>query len=277
MHINPRSRSRGNAATACAERRHFARRHAALAVLAADIDLDADVQRRPVHIALRRQALGDLQAVWTSPNCSPSRQEQGLRPAPVVRPAADDPRRRRHARINLPPLEHKDVHGMVYDIMNDKQRKDLRGILECDFSFEIPKLARFRVNAFNQNRGAGAVFRTIPSTILTLEELNAPKIFKDLSMQPRGLVLVTGPTGSGKSTTLAAMINHVQRERVRPHPHRRGPDRVRARSQALPDQPARGAPRHARLQRTRCARRCARTRTSSWSARCATSRRSASR
>jgi len=112
-------------------------------------------------------------------------------------------------RINVPPLEHKDVHGMVYDIMNDSQRKVYEETLECDFSFEIPNLARFRVNAFNQNRGAGAVFRTIPSKVLTLEELNAPRIFGEIANQPRGLVLVTGPTGSGKSTTLAAMVNHV--------------------------------------------------------------------
>ncbi|MGZ5080022.1 MAG: type IV pilus twitching motility protein PilT [Usitatibacter sp.] len=112
-------------------------------------------------------------------------------------------------RINVPPLEHKDVHGMVYDIMNDSQRKIYEETLEVDFSFEIPNLARFRVNAFNQNRGAGAVFRTSPSKVLTLEELNAPKIFKEISHQPRGLVLVTGPTGSGKSTTLAAMVNDV--------------------------------------------------------------------
>ncbi|HPT50135.1 MAG TPA: type IV pilus twitching motility protein PilT [Accumulibacter sp.] len=112
-------------------------------------------------------------------------------------------------RINLPAMEHKDVHGMVYDIMNDSQRKHYEDVLECDFSFEIPNLARFRVNAFVQNRGAGAVFRTIPSKVLSLEELNCPKIFKDISEYPRGIVLVTGPTGSGKSTTLAAMINHV--------------------------------------------------------------------
>ncbi len=111
-------------------------------------------------------------------------------------------------RINVPPLEHKTVHDLVYDIMNDKQRKDYEEFLETDFSFEIPGLARFRVNAFNQNRGAGAVFRTIPSKILTLEELNCPHIFKDISDYPRGVVLVTGPTGSGKSTTLAAMVNH---------------------------------------------------------------------
>jgi twitching motility protein PilT len=112
-------------------------------------------------------------------------------------------------RINLPPLEHKDVHGMIYDIMNDGQRKAYEESLECDFSFAIPGLARFRVNAFNQDRGAAAVLRTIPSKILSLEQLNAPKIFGDLALKPRGLVLVTGPTGSGKSTTLAGMVNHL--------------------------------------------------------------------
>jgi len=112
-------------------------------------------------------------------------------------------------RINLPALEHKDVHAMVYDIMNDGQRKFYEENLECDFSFAIPNLARFRVNAFVQHRGAGAVFRTIPSKVLTLEELNCPRVFVDISCQPRGVVLVTGPTGSGKSTTLAAMINHI--------------------------------------------------------------------
>jgi twitching motility protein PilT len=112
-------------------------------------------------------------------------------------------------RINVDPLDHKQVHGMVYDIMNDTQRKTYEEFLEVDFSFEIDGLARFRVNAFNQNRGAGAVFRTIPSKILTLEQLNAPKILGDLALKPRGMVLVTGPTGSGKSTTLAAMINFL--------------------------------------------------------------------
>ena len=111
-------------------------------------------------------------------------------------------------RINLPPLDHKQVHDMVYDIMNDKQRKAFDEFLETDFSFEIPGLARFRVNAFNQARGAGAVFRTIPSKILSLDDLKAPPIFKDLADTPRGLILVTGPTGSGKSTTLAAMVDH---------------------------------------------------------------------
>jgi len=112
-------------------------------------------------------------------------------------------------KVNVPALDHKTVHGLVYDIMNDKQRKDYEEFLETDFSFEIPDLARFRVNAFNHNRGAGAVFRTIPSDILSLEDLGTPQIFKDISDTPRGLVLVTGPTGSGKSTTLAAMIDYI--------------------------------------------------------------------
>ncbi|MXS81228.1 type IV pilus twitching motility protein PilT [Nitrosomonas sp. GH22] len=112
-------------------------------------------------------------------------------------------------RINLPALEHKDVHDMVYDIMNDSQRKAYEEHLECDFSFAISGLARFRVNAFNTQRGAASVLRTIPSKVLTLEELKAPKIFAEIAQQPRGVVLVTGPTGSGKSTTLAAMINDI--------------------------------------------------------------------
>ncbi|MEJ2403892.1 MAG: type IV pilus twitching motility protein PilT [Candidatus Thiodiazotropha sp.] len=111
-------------------------------------------------------------------------------------------------RINVPALEHKVVHALVYDIMNDKQRKDFEEFLENDFSFEIPGLARFRVNAFNQARGASAVFRTIPSKVLTLDDLGCPPIFKEIVDVPRGLVLVTGPTGSGKSTTLAAMMDY---------------------------------------------------------------------
>ena len=112
-------------------------------------------------------------------------------------------------RINMPALTHKEVHSMVYDIMNDGQRKFYEENLECDFSFAIPNLARFRVNAFVQQRGAGAVFLTIPSKVLSLDDLKAPKVFVEIANQPRGVVLVTGPTGSGKSTTLAAMINHI--------------------------------------------------------------------
>jgi len=112
-------------------------------------------------------------------------------------------------RINIPALDHKEVHALIYDIMNDKQRKDFEEFFETDFSFALPGVARFRVNAFNQDRGAAAVFRTIPSEILSLEDLKAPKFFEELCKKPRGMVLVTGPTGSGKSTTLAAMVNYI--------------------------------------------------------------------
>ncbi len=98
---------------------------------------------------------------------------------------------------------------MLYDIMNDSQQKNFEEFLEHDFSFELPNIARFRVNVFNQQRGPSAAFRTIPNKVLTLEHLNTPSSFADISLRPRGLVLVTGPTGSGKSTTLAAMVDHV--------------------------------------------------------------------
>ena len=110
---------------------------------------------------------------------------------------------------DMPPLDVSTIHNLVYDIMNDFQRKEFEETLECDFSFEVKGLARFRVNVFNQNRGMAVVFRTIPSKVLTLEELHCPDVFKKIASYPRGLVLVTGPTGSGKSTTLAAMVDYV--------------------------------------------------------------------
>lgn len=116
-------------------------------------------------------------------------------------------------RVNIPDLAHKEVHALIYDIMNDKQRRDYEEFLETDFSFELTGVARFRVNAFNQNRGAAAVFRAIPSEILSLDQLGAPPFFKEITLQSRGLILVTGPTGSGKSTTLAAMVDHINRMR----------------------------------------------------------------
>ena len=144
--------------------------------------------------------IGELLAFGVKNGCSDLHLSAGL--PPMIRVDGDV------RRINVPSMDHTEVHDLVYDIMDDKQRKDYEEFLECDFSFEIPGLARFRVNAFNQQRGSGAVFRTIPSEILTLEDLNAPKIFKEISEIPRGVVLVTGPTGSGKSTTLAGMVNH---------------------------------------------------------------------
>ena len=112
-------------------------------------------------------------------------------------------------KINLPEMDHREVQRLVYDIMNDRQRKELEENLEVDFSFELPGLARFRVNAYQQARGAAAVFRVIPSEVMSLEQLGGPDIFRRIAEYPRGLVLVTGPTGSGKSTTLAAMVNHI--------------------------------------------------------------------
>ena len=116
-------------------------------------------------------------------------------------------------RINVPEMDQKEVHSLIYEIMNDKQRKDYEEFLETDFSFEIPNLARFRVNAFMQNRGSAAVFRTIPSQVLAMDQLGMGDIFRKISNVPRGLVVVTGPTGSGKSTTLAAMVDYINETR----------------------------------------------------------------
>ena len=120
-------------------------------------------------------------------------------------------------RINLPAMEHKDVHSMLYDIMNDGQRKFYEENLECDFSFAIPNLARFRVNAFVQNRGAGAVMRTIPSKILSLAELKCPKSFEQIADQRRG---------AGHRSDRLRQIHHArgdgepqERDRGRPYPH----------------------------------------------------------
>ena len=116
-------------------------------------------------------------------------------------------------RLNVPAMEDREVRKLIYDIMADRQRRDYEEFFETDFSFEVPGVSRFRVNVFNHARGAGAVFRTIPADVLTLEELGLGTAFRELSMLPRGLVLVTGPTGSGKSTTLAAMIDYINSNR----------------------------------------------------------------
>ena len=181
-------------------------------------------------------------------------------------------------RINLPPMEHEDVHAMVYDIMSDAQRKIYEEILECDFSFAVPNLARFRVNAFNQQRGAAAAFRTIPSQGAVARGAERAQGLRRAHQPPaRPDPRAPGPTGLGQVDDAGGDGQPRQRERVRPHPHDRGPDRVPARVEEVPDQPARGRAAHAVVRRTRCARRCARTPTTSWSAKCATWRRSASR
>lgn len=116
-------------------------------------------------------------------------------------------------RLNVPAMDNSEVRRLIYDIMNDQQRRDYEEHLETDFSFDVPGVARFRVNAFNQARGAGAVFRTIPNEVLSMQALGLGEVFERLAMLPRGLVLVTGPTGSGKSTTLAAMIDYINDHR----------------------------------------------------------------
>ncbi len=112
-------------------------------------------------------------------------------------------------RLEQAPLEPSQIQALVQGIMTESQKKVLTERLEIDFSFEIPHMARFRVNVFYQSRGMAAVFRTIPAEVQTLEALGAPPIFKEIAEASRGIILVTGPTGTGKSTTQAAMLNYV--------------------------------------------------------------------
>ena len=112
-------------------------------------------------------------------------------------------------RLDLPELAAEDAHASIYDILNDEQKRMFEAEQDIDFAFEIKNLSRFRANVFRQQRGEGAVFRLVPNQVKTLDELAMPKVLKDLASREKGLVLVTGPTGSGKSTTLAAMIDYV--------------------------------------------------------------------
>lgn len=116
-------------------------------------------------------------------------------------------------KINLPELDIKTVHSLLYDIMTDNQRKMYEENWEADFSFEVPNLSRFRVNVFTQERGPAGVFRAIPSKVATIEQLGLPSVCESILDRRNGLVLVTGPTGSGKSTTLAAMIDKINNTR----------------------------------------------------------------
>lgn len=109
----------------------------------------------------------------------------------------------------LPVMERDEVHKLIYDILTDDQRKRIERDHELDFALEFGDEVRFRANVYVNRRGDGAVFRVIPTKIKTLDELKMPAVLKDLCHMPRGLILVTGPTGSGKSTTLAAMVDYI--------------------------------------------------------------------
>jgi twitching motility protein PilT len=112
-------------------------------------------------------------------------------------------------RVKYPPLENDALKAMLYEIAPEHKVKEFEETGDIDFAYEIPGLARYRANFFQQKYGMGAVFREIPSKILTCDELMLPKVIKRLATLPRGLVLVTGPTGSGKSTTLAAIVHEA--------------------------------------------------------------------
>jgi twitching motility protein PilT len=115
-------------------------------------------------------------------------------------------------KLKLPALTSEQTHAMIYDIMGDSQRRVFEERSDVDFAMQLGEIARFRVNVFRQQRGVGAVFRKIPAAVLTLKDLGMPPILSDLVRREKGLILVTGPTGSGKSTTLAAMIDQINDE-----------------------------------------------------------------
>ncbi len=176
------------------------------------------------------------------------------------------PRVRVHGRLrplDMPPLSAADTKSLAYSVLTDAQKHRFEENLELDFSFGLKNLARFRGNVFNQRGAVGAVFRTIPWEIKGFDALGLPRGSKSMCDKPRGLVLVTGPTGSGKSTTLAAMLDKINSRTRRAHDHDRGSDRIFAQSQKVPGQPARSSRRHALFREfiaccvARRSRRCA--------------------
>ncbi len=150
-------------------------------------------------------------------------------------------------RLEFPELSPADTKQLAYSVLTDAQKKRFEETLELDFSFGIKGMARFRCNMFNQRGAVAAVYRLIPERIRTFDELGLPKVLATLADRPRGMVLVTGPTGSGKSTTLAAMIDKINTRAEGAHPHHRGSDRVHPPAQGVSGQPARSAQRHAEL------------------------------
>jgi len=155
------------------------------------------------HHAERYMDITQLLAFTVKNNASDLHLSAGL--PPMIRVDGDI------HRINMPDIDNKQMAELIYSTMNDQQRRDYESDLEVDFSYSVPGLARFRVNAFHHHRGLGGAFRVIPSEIRTLDELEAPAVFKEIVEVPRGLILVTGPTGAGKSTTLAAMIDYLNK------------------------------------------------------------------
>ena len=180
-------------------------------------------------------------------------------------------------RLPLPEMTPSETKQLVYSVLTDSQKKRFEETMELDFSFGIRGLARFRCNVFNQRGAVSAVYRLIPEKIRAFGELGLPPVLANLADRPRGLVLVTGPTGCGKSTTLAAMIDKINTERNAHILTIEDPIEYIHAQQELPGQPARGAQRHRRASARRCAPPCARIPTSSSSARCATSRPSSRR
>ena len=183
-------------------------------------------------------------------------------------------REARRRRPTSPTLDPETTRQAIYSILTSEQQKQLELDRQIDFAYSLPGIARFRVNAFFQRGSVGAAFRLVPGEIRTLEELGLPPVLHTLAEKPRGLVLVTGPTGSGKSTTLAAIVDEINRHALRPHPHDRGSDRVPPPPQEVHRQPARDRHRRDGRSPKACAPRSARIPTSCSSARCATSRRS---
>ena len=158
----------------------------------------------------------------------------------------------------MEPLDADTTQALLYRILSTEQQKRLELDRQIDLAHYVPGVARFRVNVYFQRDALGAALRQIPQEIKSLDELGLPPTLHELTKKPRGLVLVTGPTGSGKSTTLAALIDEINRTRAGAHPHDRGPRRVRAPAQAcIVNQREVGV--DATTSRTRCARRCART------------------
>ena len=146
-------------------------------------------------------------------------------------------------------LSGSQIREMIYAILTQKQREKFENELELDCSYSLPGQSRFRVNVFLQRDNVGAVMRAIPYEIVPFDNLGVPDTVRAFAELPRGLVLVTGPTGSGKSTTLASLIDIVNREKARPHHDGRGPDRVPPPAQARGRQPARGGGGHEVLRR----------------------------